>query len=157
MAILADLTQKSLRPQHTGVSFEPVHGAILRQRRVRTPGFDAPRFGYITSGKGYDQVVSDHVNAICAGESKASKAHKPFSDREPAPAPRKRTRRIRVKRLYKPVDGNQSGPLFAIYDRATGVALAHCRGVIHHVMREAEKLAKSQGGDLSDVLVELAS
>lgn len=157
MAILADLTQKSLRPQHTGVSFEPVHGAVLRHRRVRTPGFDAPRFGYITSGGAYDSPVSDHVNAICAGEAKASQQHKPFSDREAAPAPRRRARHIRVKKFYQPVDGNQSGPLFAIYDRETGVALAHCRGVIHHVMREAEKLAKSQGGTLADVLVELAS
>lgn len=87
--------------------------------------------------------IADAIEAVAHERALRGGVWTPRVRRRPKPA------------LYRPKDGNQAGPLFGIFDRKTGVCLARCRGVIHHVMAEAQKLAESQGGALSDVMVRI--
>ena len=59
--------------------------------------------------------------------------------------------------LYRPRDMNPAAPLFSIFDRETGFALAQVRGHRDHVLAEANKLAVSQGGTLADLLIKIES
>ncbi|RWI47555.1 MAG: hypothetical protein EOR34_10460 [Mesorhizobium sp.] len=64
-----------------------------------------------------------------------------------APVPRN------AKRLYRPQDQRDVTTVFVIMDRVTGQVLARVKGGAAHCEIEAEKLARSQGGELADLNV----
>jgi len=57
------------------------------------------------------------------------------------------------RRLYRPQDQRDVQTCFVILDRETGHVLARVRGDAAHCEIEAEKLARSQGCELSDLRV----
>lgn len=79
---------------------------------------------------------------------------------EPVPEPSARLSRqhqapVRrnAKRLYTPQDQRGVETRFVIEDRVTGQVLARVKGGALHCEVEAEKLARSQGCELSDLRV----
>ncbi|RWH52249.1 MAG: hypothetical protein EOQ82_26490 [Mesorhizobium sp.] len=58
-----------------------------------------------------------------------------------------------ARRLYSPQDQRGVETVFVIMDRVTGQVLARVRGGATHCEIEAEKLARSQGGELADLKV----
>ncbi|TPL42599.1 MULTISPECIES: hypothetical protein [unclassified Mesorhizobium] len=79
---------------------------------------------------------------------------------EPVPEPSARPSRQRqapitrnARRLYTPQDQRGVETVFVIMDRQEGHALARVKGGALHCEVEAEKLARSQGFELSDLKV----
>lgn len=136
------------------------------------PGLDRPmlvprgvlalqRFSDAVQADSRHPYASAHSQALCAPSPDCRKPYERVFDAiELVAAQRRRPRRYPIMRnqlaFYKPQDGNQAGPLFAFEDRATGVTLATCRGVLHHVMGEAQKFALAQGLTLADLFVRIA-
>lgn len=58
-----------------------------------------------------------------------------------------------TRRLYRPQDQRGVETVFVIMDREQGQVLARVKGSAAHCEIEAEKLARSQGGELSDLKV----
>lgn len=163
--ILPDTTQKRLRPQHRGTIVlleRTLSPSLPAKHRMHTDNgvpclsdtIPGKRFAFVTGGQPY-QDVSAMPGASAGSEAMCRQEHR-LEARELSMTPKAQRRRDRRPRpFYVPQNGNQAGPLFSFEDRVTGYRLATCRGVIHHVMGEAEKFAKAQGLTLADIMVRI--
>ncbi|RWB08797.1 MAG: hypothetical protein EOQ39_18710 [Mesorhizobium sp.] len=139
--VLQDMTQPHMRAQHPGA----------RRVYTRPSPFD-PHALYMSEGS---------VN--WARTRPDLDEHRPpepiFKDRVPREAPqhlRPRAQSIQrrnEKRLYAPVNGHSEGMSVVIADKLTGQVLARCVGSYQHLVGEAIKLALSQGGTISDLVM----
>lgn len=154
MRILTDLTQKPQPAQHTGVR-------VTLDRRIEP----APRAKFTLGDHFVPRLKEVHFgdaflpeNVIPGVSRGTERMCRPLPKPERVPVPKAQRRggkRRNRARFYRPKDGSQSGPLFGFYCRETGARLATCRGVIHHVMGEAQKFAEAQGLTLADVNVRM--
>jgi hypothetical protein len=160
MKILPDLTTRH-KPQHTGVRIELDRRVEPAPRSRFTLGEHfVPRLKAVHFGTPF--LPENVIPGVSRGTERMCKARPDIrNERErldgvgfSKPTAQRRGGK-RPKRFYRPKDGHQNGPMFGFYCAATGARLASCRGVIHHVMGEAQKFAEAQGLTLQDIHVRL--
>lgn len=139
--ILPDLTQGHVRAQHPGA------------RRVYTkPPVVDPHCLYLSEGTVNMARTWPDLDAGLPPEPI-------FKDRAPGDRPQRLRPRAQgkgprnEKRLYAPVNGHAEGMHVLFIDKLTGQVLARCVGSREHVVGEAIKLALSQGGNVTDLVV----
>jgi hypothetical protein len=154
MKILPDLTTRH-KPQHTGVRIELDRRVEPAPRSRFTLGAEfRPRLKAVHFGTPF--LPENVIPGVSRGTERMCKAPdiKPARELSFTPKAQRRGGK-RPKRFYRPKDGHQNGPMFGFYCVETGARLASCRGVIHHVIGEAQKFAEAQGLTLQDIHVRL--
>lgn len=137
MRVLQDLTQKSRHGQRLA------HTVLVRE-----DGFTQSHSLAEPVHRVWNELSKERVRGCTAHEQEALQRVSARPSRQHQ-APVRRN----AKRLYTPQDQRGVETRFVIEDRVTGQVLARVKGGAAHCEIEAEKLARSQGGELSDLRV----